>query len=168
MLNLKKGCVIIFLLLSQSIFAEMIHDPLPKLNLSTLTEGKVLNNKEFEGHVSLLNVWSSWCGYCQTEHEMLLKIKKTYPSIPIYGLNYKDNPDSAKVWLEKAGNPYTLVGIDSQGDLGDELGIDGTPETLVIDSHGIIRYRYLGPINEVEWENTLLPIIKKINPITTR
>lgn len=140
--------------------ADMINEPLPHLNLLTF-DGKHLTNKSFQGQVSLLNIWSSWCGYCRAEHETLTKIKKE-TGIAIFGLNFKDNPENAKLWLEEAGNPYTLVGIDSDGKTGDDLGIYGTPETFIIDAKGHIRYRFLGPINEAEWKNTLLPMINKI------
>lgn len=150
-----------FLIYFGTVNASLIDETLPHLDLPTI-EGKHLTNKSFQGHVSLLNIWSSWCGYCRAEHETLLKIKKE-TGIAIFGLDFKDNPKNAKLWLEEAGNPYKLVALDTEGKTEDDLGIYGTPETFIIDKKGHIRYRFLGPINETEWKNTLLPIMNKLS-----
>lgn len=148
----------VFMLLSSNVIASESNTPIPKFNIPTLTKGKYLSNKAFHGHVTLLNVWASWCGYCRSEHKMLLSIKKT---VPIYGLDYKDNPESAQEWLNQAGNPYVLVGVDESGEVGNLLGVSGTPKTYVIDKHGRIRYEYTGGIDKSGWQDELLPIIKK-------
>ena len=122
----------------------------------------ILNKKLFLGHVSLLNIWASWCESCKEEHKVLENIAKNNKSITIYGLNYKDNPKQAKNWLKQAGNPYRKVFFDETGEMGINLGVYGTPETYVIDKLGIIRYKYIGPINQEIWTGIILPEINKI------
>lgn len=132
---------------------------LPSFSIPTLS-GKRLTNKTFQGHASLLNVWASWCHYCRNEHNMLLKIKNTY-HVPIYGLNFKDNPTNARAWLQEEGNPYIMVGVDENGAVGENLGVTGTPVTFVLDKHGRIRYQYTGGIDESSWNGTLYPMIQR-------
>jgi cytochrome c biogenesis protein CcmG/thiol:disulfide interchange protein DsbE len=135
---------------------------LPAFNVPTLIPaGKQLSNKTFAGKVSLLHVWASWCKYCRTEHSMLMKIKNEY-NVPIYSLDYRDNPVNAKAWLKMQGNPYVLVGNDASGDAASSLGVYGTPETFVIDKHGMSRYHYVGAIDQGSWDDTLWPLIQKL------
>ncbi|MEO8401220.1 MAG: DsbE family thiol:disulfide interchange protein [Gammaproteobacteria bacterium] len=133
--------------------------PLPALNLPTLFDTNTrLTNQTLQGQVFLLNFWASWCSACRAEHETLLMIKNDY-HVPIYGVNYKDEPNNAKLWLQKSGDPFTLTGTDPNGKLGGALGIYGTPETFIVDKRGVIRYQYIGTLTHDDWQNVLWPLI---------
>src|SRR5579872_4951259 len=131
---------------------------LPSFNVPTLFDSDIaLSNRNFHGQVSLLNIWASWCPACMAELPMLMRIKENY-NIPIYSLITRDNPVDAKAALERSGNPYELVGIDESGEVSTNLEIEGTPTIFVIDAQGIIRYKFLGAINDAAWENEILPV----------
>lgn len=151
--------LIAFFWCEKSIAAGNVGEPLPAFSLSNLNGGGQLTNRSLLGHVSLLNVWASWCGYCMSEHSMLMNIKAT--GVPIYGIDFRDNPNSAKSVLANRGNPYRLVGADWNGNVTEALGVSGTPVTFVVDKHGIIRYRYTGGIDSSGWKSELLPVIQK-------
>lgn len=120
-----------------------------------------ITNQQFQGHVSLLNVWATWCISCRAEHPILMDIVRENKAI-IYGLDYKDDPTSAKNWLKNFGNPYKNVIFDGNGTLAINLGVYGTPETFIIDQHGVIRDKYIGPISPQVWQEQLLPEIDKL------
>ncbi|MFN3587607.1 MAG: hypothetical protein ACK4UT_08895, partial [Moraxellaceae bacterium] len=44
-----------------------------------------------------------------------------------------------------------------KGDLGLDLGVYGAPETYLLDADGRIRYRFIGVLDEVNWEQVLKP-----------
>jgi cytochrome c biogenesis protein CcmG/thiol:disulfide interchange protein DsbE len=139
---------------------------LPQFRLPLVIESnteikkKYLSSNEFKNSVTLLNVWSSWCMACTQEQAFLLKLSQS--GIKIYGLNYKDNIDSALKWLREWGNPYVLSGNDYDGTVGINLGVYGSPETFLIDKHGVIRFRYPGILNEFVWNKEFLPLLKLI------
>lgn len=82
---------------------------LPGLNAAT----PGLSSNDLQGHLSLLNVWASWCDACTEEQVFLLQLAES--GVPIYGLNYRDNSEQARRWLKKWGNPYRQIGHDKQG-----------------------------------------------------
>ena len=82
--------------------------------------------------------------------------------VKIIGLNYRDKAQSAVEFLHRAGNPFLLVVDDSQGKLAMQLGVDGAPETYLVDEHGVIRYRYSGAIDKTVWRRELLPELEKL------
>jgi cytochrome c biogenesis protein CcmG, thiol:disulfide interchange protein DsbE len=104
-----------------------------------------------QGHITILNVWASWCGPCRQEHPLLMEIANRYkdnPRVQIVGLNYKDTPENARRFLGTLGNPYTHIGVDPKGRAGIEWGVYGVPETFVIDGQGIIRAKTIGPLGD--------------------
>ncbi|HEX4044854.1 MAG TPA: DsbE family thiol:disulfide interchange protein [Gammaproteobacteria bacterium] len=146
---------------TQVLPSALINQTVPTFQLPTLlSEQQMLTNKDFNGRVTLLNVWASWCYACAVEMPMLMRIKEQY-HIPMYSINYRDDPAQAKAWLKQYGNPYVLVGSDTQGEAAIELGVYGTPELFIIDAQGKIIYRHIGVVDQAVWDNVLYPIIKK-------
>ncbi len=141
--------------------SHLVGKRLPTFSLPSLSNSTtIVTDHSLAGHVFLLNIWASWCQACQAEHSTLLMIANTY-HVPIYGVAYKDNSQNAKNWLQVAGDPYALVALDSNGSLGNKFGLYGTPETFVVDKHGMIRYRYIGVLKQTDWETILRPLIEK-------
>ena len=122
---------------------------------------RVLSSDQLAGQVALINVWASWCVPCRREHGMLMEIARE-SSVPIYGLNYRDKRDDAIRWLETLGDPYAASGFDDAGKIAESLEVYGTPETYVVDAHGAIAYRHLGPITEDVWRNKLRPLVARL------
>ena len=77
--------------------------------------------------------------------------------IKVIGVNYKDNTEKTINWLEDLGNPYKDILIDKNGKIAIDWGVYGIPETFIISSNGIVKYRHVGPITS--------EIYRKINLI---
>lgn len=142
--------------------STLINKPLPKFAIVNLTNPKqIVTAADFKGKVTLLNVWATWCESCAAEHMELLKIAQN-STVNLVGLDYKDDKEQALAWLMQKGNPYRQVLFDQDGKLGIELGVYGTPETFIIDSNGIVRYKYIGPLTEETIKAVILPIIDSL------
>lgn len=141
--------------------SPLLNQPAPPLNLPNLSPSQQpLTQHDWEGNLALINVWATWCASCIQEHPFLSQLART-KSIAIYGLDYKDDPKSARNWLKRYGNPYTKVGYDLSGNAAINWGVYGTPETFLLDSQGIIRYKYIGPLSQQVWNEKFLPIIRQ-------
>ena len=145
----------------QNLPSAHLGKPLPEFRLVSLVDpSSQLTASSLKGHITLLNVWASWCEACTDEQAFLMNLAKQ--GVLIYGLNYKDNPLNAKEWLETWGNPYQLVGEDIHGRVAIDLGVYGAPETFLIDKAGIILYRHVGVLNSSVWQQEFLPRIKQL------
>ena len=80
--------------------------------------------------------------------------------IDVYGLNYKDDEEEAKKFIDELGNPFRKIGIDRSGRTGIDLGVYGIPETFIIKD-GHVLYKHIGPIHVNEIEEKILPILNK-------
>ncbi len=114
-----------------------------------------------KGDVVLLNVFASWCGGCRYEHPMLMRLAAD-KRWKLVGINWKDAPGKGAQWINDYGNPYKLLGDDSSGRTGIDLGVTGVPETFVIDRGGRVRYRHAGPLTPEVWAKDIEPVIAQI------
>lgn len=140
--------------------SALINKPTPQFSLPTLLTGKTISKESLKGQMYLLNVWASWCPNCRQEHPMVTELARQN-IIPVYGLNYKDEAEDAKAWLNQFGNPYTDILVDRQGLVGIDFGVYGAPESFLVDGDGIIRHKIVGELTPQNIQNELLPMIEK-------
>ena len=142
--------------------SPLIGKPVPKFSLSPVRGRSLgLASADLNGEVALVNVFASWCVACREEHPLLVQISRER-IVPVHGLNYKDRPEDAARWLEEMGDPYTRTAADLDGRVGIDWGVYGVPETFVIDREGRIAYKQIGPITPAIWQQTLLPLIRRL------
>ncbi len=142
--------------------SPLINKPAPNFTLPILDNpSQTLSSQELLGKVWLLNVWASWCVSCRQEHPLLVQFSKA-GLVPIYGLDYKDQPNDALNWLAQLGNPYTTSISDIEGRVGIDYGVYGVPETYVIDKKGVIRYKQIGPVTPSALKDKIIPLVKTL------
>jgi cytochrome c biogenesis protein CcmG/thiol:disulfide interchange protein DsbE len=155
----------------------------PAFTLAQLNEAdQVFSPKDMLGKVWLLNVWSTWCVSCRQEHPVLVELARS-KTVPLIGLNYKElrgdgaidmdkiDPASEKIlamkraadWLNKHGNPYTLIAMDLDGRVGIDYGVYGVPETYLIDKTGVIRMKHTGPLSPDVFSGKILPMVAELS-----
>ncbi len=165
-LGLFAGLAVAFgaglMLNPREIPSALIGDPVPEFELPPV-QGRTLgfSDKDLRGEVSLVNVFASWCVECRVEHPFLMRLKEE-KVVPLYGLNYKDKPDDAQVWLDTLGDPYTRTGADISGRVSIDWGVYGVPETFVVDRNGIIAYKHIGAMNPKIFKEKILPVIERL------
>ncbi len=105
----------------------------------------------------IVNFWASWCAPCRIEHPNLMTLEAE--GLPIYGVNYKDDPVKADRFLKELGDPYAGVGTDDAGRMAIDWGVSAVPETFVIDGDGRVVLRFAGPITDVVLEKRIRPAL---------
>ena len=113
-----------------------------------------------KGRISLVNVWASWCVPCHDEAPLLTRLAKD-KRLQVIGINYKDQPENARRFLGRYGNPFGIVGVDSNGRAAIEWGVYGVPETFIVGREGTILYKLVGPITPDNVDRVLRPEIDK-------
>src|SRR6516164_2076329 len=147
--------------------SALIGHPAPQTSLPPLT-GLLsdstpvpgLDPAIFKGKVSVVNVWASWCIPCHDEAPLLTELGKD-KRLQLVGINYKDAPDNARRFLGRYGNPFGVVGVDSNGRAAIEWGVYGVPETFVVGREGTIVYKLVGPITPDNIDSVLKAEIDK-------
>ncbi len=109
----------------------------------TIQSDKIFAGEEYY----ILNIWASWCLPCRDEHLILMKLRNN-SSIKLIGLNYKDDPNNAKKFIDELGNPYSMIITDKKGTIAIDLGAYGVPETFIINKNRKIIKKFIGSLNQ--------------------
>jgi cytochrome c biogenesis protein CcmG, thiol:disulfide interchange protein DsbE len=147
--------------------SALIGRPAPAVDLPPVAglerDGKAIpgiSAADFRGNVTLINVWASWCIPCHDEAPFLLELAGD-TRIRLVGINYKDQPDNARRFLNRYGNPFVASGADQTGRAAIEWGVYGVPETFLVGRDGRIAYKLVGPIGAQNFAKEIKPAIEK-------
>ncbi len=141
--------------------SALIGKPAPAFDLAGFGGGERLRADGLKGNVVLINFFASWCVPCRAEQPLLMRLVRD-EKLPLYGIDYKDDPQDAARFLKQLGDPFSRIGLDRDGRTGIDFGVYGVPETYVIDKQGRIRLRYVGPLTEQAVETELMPLVRRL------
>jgi cytochrome c biogenesis protein CcmG/thiol:disulfide interchange protein DsbE len=147
--------------------SALIGRPAPPTNLPPLAglarDGKPVPGIEaavFDGEVTLVNVWASWCVPCRDEAPLLMELAAD-PRIRVIGINYKDQADNARRFLGRYGNPFAANGVDGNGRAAIDWGVYGVPESFLVGRDARIAFKLIGPITPDNLLKVLKPEIER-------
>lgn len=144
----------------------LIDKPMPSFSLTTV-DGELVTNAELPKQTFLLNIWGSYCLPCLIEHPTFMRLAQE-GEIPVVGVNYRDRQSLAVNWLNENGNPFEFSILDESGRFGIDLGVYGAPETYLVDSDGVIRYRHVSVLDESVWREEFMPAIAELREGTAQ
>jgi cytochrome c biogenesis protein CcmG/thiol:disulfide interchange protein DsbE len=147
--------------------SALIGHPVPQTNLPAVAgltrDGAAVPGlavADFAGAVTLVNVWASWCVPCHDEAPLLVDLAKD-TRIRVVGINYKDQPDNARRFLGRYGNPFAAAGADINGRAAIEWGVYGVPENFIIGRDGKIAFKLVGPVTPDNLAQVVKPELEK-------
>ncbi|WP_034267572.1 TlpA family protein disulfide reductase [Actinospica robiniae] len=125
----------------------------PKLAGSTL-DGAAYTTS-YSGHVTVINVWGSWCTPCREEAASLAETYQKYEGkgVQFLGINTRDDNAAALTY-----QAHFDIGYPSLQDPNETLVLDlkqiipatSVPATVIVDANGKVAVRCLGSITEPE------------------
>jgi len=141
--------------------SALLNRPAPRLVLPALDDRSAAFTPAdmASGHVSVVNVFASWCAPCRTETDQLAALARL-PGVALYGMTQKDRPAATRAFLDEVGNPFARIARDDDGRASIEWGVYGVPETYVVDGRGIIRLKYVGPLSDAVLAQQVVPAIQ--------
>jgi cytochrome c biogenesis protein CcmG/thiol:disulfide interchange protein DsbE len=144
------------------VLPPMVGKEVPQFDLPPVegTSARLTSDDLKQGEVTLVNIFASWCAPCHIEHPFLMELKEKY-GLKIYGIDYKDEPNDIRNFLDARGDPYAKVGADIEGRVAIDWGASKYPENYIIDGDGKVLDVIDGPITSREITERILPILKR-------
>lgn len=108
---------------------------------------------EYRGKVVLVNVWATWCNPCREEMpsmERLYQMMKGQPfEILAVSIDVRGATD-VEPFAKQLGLSFPIL-LDGNKEISDLYQTTGVPESFIIDKHGVVAQRIIGPL---DWANT--------------
>ena len=132
-----------------------VDEPLPRLSGETLDGDPLDASTHADGSVLVINVWADWCDPCREEQPQLVRLADRYRNeVRFLGINYQDDRDAARAWVEEFDVPYPSL-YDPSGRTAVDLGYPFLPDTYVVDREGRIRWVVFGASDERELQGLI-------------
>lgn len=126
-------------------------EPVPGFSMTTF-DGEIVNTKDYEGKVVVVNFWASWCKPCEQEARELEQAYQHYREkgeVVFLGLAYVDTEPKSLEYLSRFGITYPN-GPDLATRVSQTFRVRGVPETFIIDRQGRLAYFKAGPFQSLD------------------
>ncbi len=124
----------------------LVGKPAPDFTLERLKDGQTVTLSAYRGKPMVLNFWASWCVPCRYEHPVLeWGYEKFGEQAQFVGVIYEDSKVNVADALTESKTKFEQL-FDEKGRAAVDYGLAGVPETYFIDATGVIRYKYVGPL----------------------
>jgi len=124
----------------------------PSLELESL-KGEVLNLKDQEGKVVLVQFWATYCTPCRVEmpsmNNLIKKLEESKTPFKIIAVNMGETKEEVQKFVDEVKPKFTIL-MDSKGENVQAWNVFAAPSNFVIDTKGKIRYTLYGG---VEWDS---------------
>jgi cytochrome c biogenesis protein CcmG/thiol:disulfide interchange protein DsbE len=120
------------------------------VRLPNLAGGGTTGISDLGRKVVVLNFWASWCEPCKAEAPVLENVQKRLRqtgSGTVFGVTYKDAPDSSQAFVKQEKATWPNV-RDDRLKLAPKYGTSQLPETFVIDRAGKVVALSRGQIDQ--------------------
>ena len=107
---------------------------------------------QYRGQIVVLNFWATWCPPCVEEMPSLISMSQRMKDkgITVLGVSIDVDGDAYHRFLKEHGVTFPTV-RDPDQKSSRLYGTSGWPETYIIDRKGIVRRKFIGP---VDWNST--------------
>jgi len=132
--------------------APSVGDKAVGFELSNLyNQSQKVSSDSLKGKVVLLNLWASWCGGCQEEMPLFVKLQEQYSKekFVIVTSSIDNEPSSAVEFLEMVDKRKVLTALyDADKKLPKAYRCPGMPSSYLIDKNGNISKIYVGSLDD--------------------
>ncbi len=137
-------------------------EPAPDVELPRLDGGGAASLADYRGKVVVLNFWASWCGPCKEESPLLQRWHERLSKRGglVLGVDVQDISDDARDFVDEFNLTYPML-RDGPGDLRDDFGIIGLPESFVIDRRGRIAAVVRGVVDDEFMRKQVAPLLRE-------
>jgi len=102
---------------------------------------------QFRGQVVVLNFWATWCPPCVEETPALVRMTNQMKGKGITVLAVSIDADDAAYHKFLREYNVSMVTVRDEARKASNLyGTFGWPETYIIDRSGVIRRKFIGPV----------------------
>jgi len=125
-------------------------------------DGNELQLSKYLGRPVVLDFWSSWCGPCIQEAQILSDayIEWSSEGVEFIGIAIWDNEQNIKAFKDKYNIQYNIA-MDNSGRTAVDFGIVAVPEKFFIYSDGSFAFKINGPNNKDSLDGYIVRLLNE-------
>jgi len=118
---------------------------------------RTVSLNQFHGKIVVLNFWATWCPPCVEELPSLEQMQKDLgdKGVVVLGVSVDDSADDYHKFLKDHNVDFLTVRDPEQqrsqlgvvAPVASKYGSYKFPETYIIDRNGVVRRKFIGPVN---------------------
>lgn len=120
----------------------------PAPNFTVQDAERKITLTDFQGQVVVLNFWATWCPPCVEETPSLVSMQSRLKDkgVIVLGVSVDADGDAYHKFVKDHGiNFLTVRDVDQKSN--NLYGTFKFPETYIIDRNGIVRRKFIGPVD---------------------
>lgn len=113
--------------------------------------GKTFNKTDYQGQVTVINFWATWCPPCVQEIPSLNRLKKHMNGLPfeLISVNYAEDKETIINFMKKVNVEFPVL-LDNNGSFAKKWNVVTYPSTFIVAPDGEIKY---GVNAAIEWDD---------------
>jgi len=125
----------------------LLNAPAPDFTIQDA--GRRVSLHDFRGKVVVLNFWATWCPPCVDEMPSLVALQskpEVKNRVQIFAVSLDQDESAYKKFLSDYHIDILTVRDPSQESTR-HYATTGFPETFIIDGNGVLRRKFIGPVD---------------------
>ncbi len=140
--------------------------PAPQVELRDL-QGNLHRTAQWQGGVTLVNFWASWCSPCVEEIPSMNRLQNTLAdeNFNMLGINFRETPEDIRAFTAEIPVDFPIL-LDPDGAAADAWKVPTFPSSFLLDHRGNIRYSVNAGIdwNGEEALGIIRQLLEEANP----
>lgn len=139
----------------------------PDLDLQLLDGSGSISTTEFDGAITVVNFFASWCLECRNEHADIVATADAFADrgVQFVQISYQESSEASMAYLDEAGRSESTVYLSDSGSRAAiAFGVFGIPETFFIDENGVVVGKIIGEADALILGATLDSILAGETP----